>query len=485
MPQAAQEPDAAQQEDTQREGWKAAPERSALILVTDRPRLFERAWLPGRRLFRWRAPDRGAAGPGVGELFRGDPTDPATYRDVAAGPAPLAVIALRECGRALQVATALKATFPEPAALLLCEGEAALPDDTVGTCLPWSELVHADLEGELDLLEAKRHVRRLLRFAEGARVLPILIHPDPDPDAIASAFAVRTLLRRKASAAPIVCTGEITRPENRRMAELLRIQVTQISEAELERFERVITVDTQPLRLLGRDGQRVAVIDHHPLTTGADAELADVRPGYGATATILTEYLRAEDERRLRRPLATALLYGIKTDTASLSRGVSPQDVRAYAFLQERADAGMLRRVERPAYPEQLARAFGRAIAGMAVAGDTVAAFVGELDDEESHILPDVADFCLALEGIAWVAAGGWVDDRLIVNLRHLGAEPGAGALAKALAANGGSGGGHPSMARAALPRTRLDAADEAGLAAALLVQVREAIEGLAAGGEG
>jgi nanoRNase/pAp phosphatase (c-di-AMP/oligoRNAs hydrolase) len=456
-------------------------EPPTLLLITDRPRLFERTPMRGRRVVRW-VPDGGAGGRTAAGTFAGDPTRAATYVPLSCGTRPMAVVALHECARALAVAEALGEAFAEPALLLLCDGPAKLPAGMIGVCRPWSDLVQMDLEQALDLLEARRWVARLEAFAAGARVVPIYIHPDPDPDAIASAIALRTLLERKASSSPIVCTGEITRPENRRMAELLRIQVTEVSDAELARYERLMVVDTQPRSPLGRDGQRLAVIDHHPLEDDCHAELADIRPHYGATATILTEYLRAVDERRIRRPLATALLYGIRTDTASLSRGVTAADVRAYAFLQERSDPGMLRRVERPAYREELVRSFGRALAEVVVDGDLAVAYVGTLEDEESHLLADVADFCLAMEGIAWVGAGALVDGRVVVNLRHLGGGAGAGGLARRLAQNGGSGGGHATMARVVLAPEEVDGVGS-GSAEALLRRLREEIERLNGGG--
>ena len=80
--------------------------------------------------------------------------------------------------------------------------------------------------------------------------------------------------------------------------------------------------------------------------------------------------------------LATALLFGIKTDTDSLTRGVSPADVNAYAFLQERAELTQVRRFERPSYPVETARAYGGALASMVCERDLCAVFLGELAED-------------------------------------------------------------------------------------------------------
>jgi nanoRNase/pAp phosphatase (c-di-AMP/oligoRNAs hydrolase) len=149
---------------------------------------------------------------------------------------------------------------------------------------------------------------------------------------------------------------------------------------------------------------------------------------------------------------ASALLYGIKTDTDSLSRGSVAADVEAYAFLQGCADLPLLRRMERPSYSIETARAYGAALRHIASDGDLAAAFLGAVHEDDTHVLADVADFCLGLEEITWAIAGGIIDDNLILNVRYLGGGGGAGALVKEIIRDGGTGGGHDIMARAVLP---------------------------------
>ncbi|HUG40744.1 MAG TPA: DHH family phosphoesterase [Longimicrobiales bacterium] len=294
-----------------------------------------------------------------------------------------------------------------------------------------------------------RRVHELRAFARGTQVVPILIQPDPDSDGMASALALRILLHRKEEDSPIISLGEVTRPENQRMAELIGLRVVRVSEPELKGFKRIIAVDTQPEPVESRASY--AVIDHHPTRTGYTADLVDIRPDYGAAATIVTEYLRVGDEERITPRLATALIYGIRTDTEVLRRGTAPADVEAYAFLQGRADQELLRKIGRPSFSEGALRSVGRALGELRKQGDVAVAYVGRLDDRASHVLPNLADFCLAIEGVAWSAAAGLVGDELAINIRHVGGGPGAGDLAKALAEEEGMGGGHRSMARVAI----------------------------------
>jgi nanoRNase/pAp phosphatase (c-di-AMP/oligoRNAs hydrolase) len=294
----------------------------------------------------------------------------------------------------------------------------------------------------------------LRQFIEKEASVPIVVHPDPDPDALASALAVRALLRRDPASLPIVTLGAMTRPENRRMAELLGMRVTVVTEAELKKFDHIIAVDHQPVWLDEASNTLAAVIDHHPIEKERPYHFSDLRPNYGATATVLTEYICADDERRVDEKLATALLYGIKTDTDSLMRGCSPADVKAYAYVLARADLPLLRRLERPSYKPESARAYGEALAHLGMEGDVAVTFLGKLPDEDTHILVDVADFCIALEEITWSAAAAVIGDQLEFTLRHLGGNSSAGDLAKIVAGEEGSGGGHATMARARVPLT-------------------------------
>ncbi|HUF14195.1 MAG TPA: hypothetical protein VMN78_13930 [Longimicrobiales bacterium] len=298
-------------------------------------------------------------------------------------------------------------------------------------------------------------LRALRRFAEGVRILPILTQTEPDPDAIGSAFAVRVLLGRNEKTAPIVSLGQSRRPETRRMIELLDLHVTEVTEAELKSFERVVAVDLQPIVLRGT-ATRVAVIDHHPPESGFHADFSDVRPEIGAVATILTEYLLA-DGQEIGARLATALLFGIRTDTAMLTRGSTRDDVEAYAYLQERADHSLLSTIDRPAYPRDALPQVGRALERAQLRDDLAVLWLGRVRRSRAHLMPELADLSLNIEGVRWVAAGGVVERALVVNIRYLSEnEPGAGTLARQAAKRGGSGGGHATMARVEIPLENL-----------------------------
>ncbi len=329
--------------------------------------------------------------------------------------------------------------------------------------------------------DVARKVHELRAFARGAAVVPILVQDDPDPDGMASALGLRTLLHRREEESPLISLGEVTRAENQRMTELLDLRVVRVTDAELNGFKRVITADTQPGASATRP--RFAVIDHHPAREGYTADFLDIRPDMGAVSTMVTQYLRVGDVRRITPRLATALLYGIRTDTEVLRRGTTGADVEAYAFLQGVADQELLRKIGRPAFSEDGVRATGQALAGLRKQGDVAVAYVGRLDARAAHVLPNLADFCLTIEGVSWSAAAGVVGDEIVLNIRRVGAGLGAGDLARALAEQEGRGGGHRSMARVTLDRAGKPAmSDTPGDPEAtewMLARITDAVEAL------
>ena len=424
-----------------------------LIVVSDRPFVWKGFHSPVRDVRRWVGERDSDEERSSARNFTGDPTAPETYRWTEKFSELSAVVDLQDEVRAQGAIDALRSVRPGAAVLVIsADDDVNAEEIEISRRLAWTDALRGDLEVELKQLEAKRRLAELRKFAEGDGDVPILVHPDPDPDAIASALAVRALIRRHPDHSPIITPGEMTRPENRRMCELLRTRATVVTMEEVSKLQRVIAVDFLPDFSELSDQPRLAVIDHHPHEKFPEMEFSDIRPDYGATATMMTEYLRLEDERRIAEPLATALLYGIKTDTDSLARGSIAADVHAYAFLQNRADLTLLRRLERPSYSAETARSYGSALSHLAIENDAAVAFMGRLTEDDAHVLADIADFCLALEEITWSAAAAIIEENLIVTVRHLGGAPGAGDVAKQLAARGGNGGGHDTMARAVLP---------------------------------
>jgi nanoRNase/pAp phosphatase (c-di-AMP/oligoRNAs hydrolase) len=304
----------------------------------------------------------------------------------------------------------------------------------------------------LDTLNIKK-VERIRSLFEGASKIHILLQHDPDPDAIGSALALRELLGRNRATTPIVTFGEITRPENLMMIRLLDIQVERIVPEDLHRDgARLALVDVQPPYFAQPLGRVDLVVDHHPRRAAFKARFADLRTAYGATSTIFTEYLRAAGMEPSQR-LATALVYGIKTDTLFLERGSNLADLSAFNFLYPLANKAMITRIERPALPREDLEAMGRALSHLQTDNGVAVIHLGEINRED--VIPQMAEFCLQIEGVEWSVVSGLVQDRVVISVRNVGYVKSAGEIMKRVYDDIGSAGGHRAMAKAVVPLDR------------------------------
>jgi nanoRNase/pAp phosphatase (c-di-AMP/oligoRNAs hydrolase) len=314
-------------------------------------------------------------------------------------------------------------------------------------------LIRDDVDTEFEHLANLRRVVTVRELLAGRERVAILLQPDPDPDGIAAGVALRALLGRKSPTAPLCSFGEVTRPENLAMVEALRLEVRTLAPEELEEFDGIALVDVQPTVFGESPPARVlsvdVVIDHHPERSGYDAVVRDIRTGYGATATIMTEYLRAAGVEIRGPPLATALLYGIKSDTQFLGRDTSAHDIGAFAFLHSLHSPALLRRIERPALPMKGLQALGRALARTSVNDGIHLLVLGRVRED---VIPQVADLGLQAEGAEWAIAAGLVGSDLVFSVRNVGHVRAAGGVVRAVVEGLGVGGGHRSMAKGIIP---------------------------------
>ncbi len=327
-----------------------------------------------------------------------------------------------------------------------------LPDHPSLRRTGWKTLIRDDINEEFDHLANLHRVAKIRRLLDEREKIAILLQPDPDPDGIASAYALRTLLGRKRTTAPIVSFGEVQRPENQALCEAVGIDVKVISPEEINDYDGHVLVDVQP-NVFGDDPparlSRVdLVVDHHPERSGYEATIRDIRTSYGATSSIVTEYLRATNSE-VNAKLATALLYGIKSDTQYLGRETSRRDMQSFAFLHASHSPALLRRIERPALPLPGLRALGRALAGAEVRDGIHILVLGRVRED---VIPQVADMALQAQGAEWAIAVGIVNRDIVFSVRNVGYVRAAGEVVRAVVDGLGVGGGHRSMAKGIIP---------------------------------
>jgi len=237
------------------------------------------------------------------------------------------------------------------------------------------------------------------------------------------------------------------------MLKILDIELNRVRPEDLAAYSRVVLLDVQPSHFKQRPVPVHVIIDHHPEIESTECFYKDIRPHYGATSTILTEYLQAGGVK-ITQKLATALLYGIKTDTLLLEREAVQSDLNAFADLYPKANHRMIRRMERPQLPRGDLNVLSKAFQEAVVVEDILFVHLDDLTRED--IVPYIADFCLEVEGVEWAVVSGMYQGNLIISSRNYGTTRSAGEIMRAVFSEYGTAGGHRSMAKAVIPLENL-----------------------------
>jgi nanoRNase/pAp phosphatase (c-di-AMP/oligoRNAs hydrolase) len=311
------------------------------------------------------------------------------------------------------------------------------------------ELLESNLRWHIRLARTMRIVEEVKAYFDGAESVLILLQDDPDPDAIASGLALRQVLGRNKQTTPLGSFGRVTRPENIAMVKLLEIDIEKITRKTIKHFDRIAVVDLQPPHLSNPPAVIDLVIDHHPEQYNYTSHIKDIRQSYGATSTILTEYLLCTNSSIGTR-LATAMLYGIKSDTFALSREVNEWDVLAFSYLYPLANHNLMRRIERPELPPAALDALSVALRNRRVIDKVAFVNLGRV--ERDDLIPQMADFSLSFEGVEWGVVSGVYESNYIISVRNVGHVRAAGRVLKEAFGDIGSAGGHTSMAKAIIP---------------------------------
>jgi nanoRNase/pAp phosphatase (c-di-AMP/oligoRNAs hydrolase) len=318
--------------------------------------------------------------------------------------------------------------------------------------------------------QAERLAGLLDAVEDGERVL-ILTHDNPDPDALASAAALSFLLERTASVQTTVALGGIVgRAENRNLVLELGLEYQRIEQLDTLHTTLIALVDTQP-----RAGNnslpagRIAsvVIDHHPPrpeTTAAT--FVDIRPDYGASCSMLVEYLRMADLEPAPE-LATALFYGIQSETMDLGREASEADVAASVWLYPRCDPAAVARIRHARVPASYFRSMHEALAVAQRYNNVVTIPLKTLPYPD--MVAEMADLFMQMAGVEWTIALGRYRDQLLFSVRTYQSDAHAGSLAQHAVGERGSAGGHGSLAGGQMDVRKMTEAEEAAVRDELL----------------
>ena len=303
------------------------------------------------------------------------------------------------------------------------------------------------------------HIERLRSFLQlfkrDDRVLIVIV---ADPDSMASAMGIKRILARRVSEITIVHPNQIKRVNNIAMKDFLKIPLKPLRGTKRNEYSKFVLLDSQPPHKPEISSIKFnAVIDHHPVTQGWNADFVDIRPEYGATASILTEYLKAAKIKPVVA-LATALFYGIKVDTQNFTKKATSSDVLCFQYLFKRINQQLLNKIENSDFRKSELKYFKSAIDAMKTSKNRIYCHVGRVGNADVLVL--LADFFSHVYEIGWVIVSGQCGEKLIVIFRSDGYKKDAGKLATKVFGKLGAAGGHRGSARAEVPLKNIPETD-------------------------
>jgi len=298
---------------------------------------------------------------------------------------------------------------------------------------------------------SKEFAVRIREYVRGKGKVLIVGHDNPDPDSLAAAFALSHLLEVTENVkATIAFGGVIGRGENRAMVKELEIKTVPLEGLDLAPYGVICMVDTQPgtgNNSFPAERDVHIVIDHHPLREPTrKCKLVDVRDNYGASATMLYEYLLSQDIY-IGTKLATILFYAIKSETQDLGREWTQYDRAAYLNLLQLSNNRILYNITHSQVPRDYFSCYNRAIENARIYGSVLVSNLYEIDNPD--VVAEMADFLLRLEGIDVVLGMGVYREKGILSLRTSSHCLPAGQTLRDVVGELGTGGGHGMIAGA------------------------------------
>jgi len=302
--------------------------------------------------------------------------------------------------------------------------------------------------------KTRKRLSKLEQLLKTKSRLLIVMQDNPDPDSIASAVALRKIAN---SLNNVQCTithgGTVGRAENRAFVRYLGLNLRPCAEIEFEKFDCIAMVDAQPgtgNTSLPAGMMPDIVIDHHPLRTATRAvKFIDIRIEYGATATILLEYLvQAGIEPDIQ--LATALFYAIRSDTLDLGRQAIKADIEAVALLFPLANKRMLSEIQRGSVPRVYFRMLDEALRNARIYGQAIITSLATIDNPD--MIAEAADLLLREDETCWTMCTGCSQGKLFISIRTSKEDARADKVIHRVVSGKGTGGGHQTFAGGQIP---------------------------------
>ncbi len=279
----------------------------------------------------------------------------------------------------------------------------------------------------------------------------VQMHNYPDQDALASAMGLQSLLKAREIQSTIIYQGIIDKENTLKMIDLLHINIYPAKTIKFCEDDEIIIVDGQKgnINVTNTAGIEIACIDHHDPHKTEGYRFFDIRRDVGACASIITSYF-IENKIPISTDVATALVYGLKMDTAQLSRRISNLDIDMFYHLFRLADLTKLRAFEMSSIKLDDLTNYMNAISDLKLDHNIAIANIG--NDCPESVIGSVNDFLLTISEIEFTVIYSYRANGIKFSVRSALLTLDASEIIHEALLGYGSGGGHNDMAAGFIP---------------------------------
>lgn len=264
----------------------------------------------------------------------------------------------------------------------------------------------------------------VLRRYQGRRLF-VAVLGSPDPDGLASAWALKLLAREAGATLDILTFEVVSRPDNVAFVQQLGIPFRQVTR-QLPRlgYAAYAVVDRQNGHLpvpVRRGLPMIIHIDHHvPVPTGA--QFSQQEPGFGSTCAIMAYHFATlfrtghVDPNEACR-VATALMHGIRTDTGDFVT-CGALDFRAASLLAPLVSTELSRSIVNMPLGRTFLDTLTVALPTVLTRDGLTIAYAGKVGRRARDTIGQTADFLIRTEGTRTVVVFGLVNGSYVGSLR-------------------------------------------------------------------
>ncbi len=357
----------------------------------------------------------------------------------------------------LSLAMKIKEKMPDNFVLVKASSQGeieALKSSGVDMILQTGNVLSQEILSAFETVEMEHSASTLVNVIKESndKEVAIFLQDNPDPDAIASGLTLKRICKFCDVESSIYYGGTISHQKNRALVNLLDINLINIKTKEevmkaVKSAGKIALIEASiPSKnnILPLEVTPNLIFDHHQIDiSSVKGDFVDIQPEIGATATMMTKYIRQLNIKP-DISLATALLYGIRTDTKEFTRNTTLDDFEAAGYLSPLVDTTVMSQLEFPPMRLETLDIIGRAIRNKRIRGSYLVSFVDFISDRDA--LPQAAEMMLQLEGVYTVLVFGINGDKVQLSARSSDTRVNLGLILQSAFGELNSG-GHATMA--------------------------------------